>query len=416
MIKGNGKVLIGIISVAFISLIVVFLINYKGNIGQIFKNILFNNRKGNVIRNTDKNIEHPQITEEEKVNQSIEKIINEMTLEEKIGQLFIVNLEDINNNINCESFTEVMANNISKYNIGGVVFFSNNIVDRDQVKNLINDIQSNSKIELFISVDEEGGIVTRIADNASMNTTVLENMGEVGATKNYDRAYEIGSIIGREIHELGFNLDFAPVADVITNPNNTEIGIRSFGSDPSLVAGMVEQVVKGLQENQISATLKHFPGHGGSEDNSHEQFSYTFQDLDGMRAVEFLPFIAGINQGVDFIMISHMAAPNVTGNDTPSSLSPMIITDLLRNELGYNKVVTTDALNMKAVSDYYTSEEAAIMAINAGADILLMSPDFQIAYDAVINAVNENVILEERIDESVKRILRVKIERGIIKR
>lgn len=416
MSKENKKLLINLIIVAFVFICAIALIGYKENIIHMFKGISLNDGKDEGNNLEDKNIESPQISEEEKLKNEIENIINDMTIEEKIGQLFIVDLEDINNGINCTSFTETMANNISKYNLGGVIFFKHNIIDRGQVTDLINNIQNSSKIDSFISVDEEGGIVTRIADNASMNTTVLENMGEVGATKNYDRAYEIGSIIGREIHELGFNLDFAPVADVITNPNNTEIGIRSFGSDPSLVAGMVEQVVKGLQENQISATLKHFPGHGGSEDNSHEQFSYTFQDLDGMRAVEFLPFIAGIKQGVDFIMISHMAAPNVTGNDTPSSLSPMIITDLLRTELGYNKVVTTDALNMKAVSDYYTSEEAAIMAINAGADILLMSPDFQTAYDAVINAVNENVILEERIDESVKRILRVKIERGIIKR
>lgn len=415
MNKKSKKPLLSIILITMISVFVILFIGYKERLVNIFDNKSFNNDEKGDDNLQDENIEPPQISEEERINKEVQKIIDGMTLEEKIGQLFIVNLEDINDGVDCNSFTETMANNISKYNIGGVIFFSNNIVDRQQVTNLINDIQNNSKIASFISVDEEGGIVARIAENSSMETTVIENMGEIGATENYDRAYEVGKIIGSEINELGFNLDFAPVADVITNPNNTEIGIRSFGTDPNIVASMVENVVKGLQENGVSATLKHFPGHGGSEDNSHEQFSYTLQDLDGMRKVEFLPFVAGIQQGVDFIMISHMAAPNVTGENTPSSLSKVIITDLLRSELGYNKVVTTDALNMKAVSDYYTPEEAAIMAIDAGADILLMSPDFQVSYDSIINAVAEDVISEERIDESVKRILRVKIERGIIK-
>lgn len=414
MSKGNKKLLINIIIVVFISVCAVALIGYKENITNMFKGISSNDEKNEGDNSEDENIEAPQISEEEKLKNEIEDIINGMTLQEKIGQLFIVDLEDINDGVNCTSFTETMANNISKYNLGGVIFFAHNIIDRGQVTDLINNIQNSSKIDSFISVDEEGGIVARIAENNSMGTTVIENMGEIGATENYDRAYEVGRIIGSEINELGFNLDFAPVADVITNPNNTEIGIRSFGSDPSLVAGMVENVVRGLQENGVSATLKHFPGHGGSEDNSHEQYSYTLQDLDGMREAEFLPFIAGINQGVDFIMISHMAAPNVTGDDNPSSLSEIIITDLLRNELGYKKIVTTDALNMKAVSDYYTPEESAIMALKAGADILLMSPDFQAAYEAIFTAVNENVISEGRINESVRRILEVKIKRGII--
>lgn len=247
-----------------------------------------------------------------------------------------------------------------------------------------------------------------------MKVTKFENMADIGEKEDYNRAYIVGDTIGKEINELGFNLDFAPVADVITNPNNTEIGRRSFGSDPEIVANMVKEVVKGLQENNVSATLKHFPGHGGSEENSHNEFSYTPQTLEGMRKTEFLPFISGIEEDVDFIMISHISAPNVTGDNTPSSLSKTIITDLLRKELGYENIVTTDALNMKAISNYYSPKDAAIKAINAGADVLLMTPDFKNVYDHVLESVQNGTISEERINESVERILKVKIKRNIV--
>ena len=267
---------------------------------------------------------------------------------------------------------------------------------------------------MFISVDEEGGIVSRLSHIPSMGVTKFENMADIGEKENYNRAYVVGSTIGKEIHELGFNLDFAPVADVITNPKNTEIGRRSFGSNPEVVAKMVKEVLRGLQENDVSATLKHFPGHGGSEANSHNEFSYTQQTLEGMRKTEFLPFIAGIKEDVDFIMISHISAPNVIGDNTPSSLSKTIITDLLRKELGYENIVTTDALNMKAISNYYSPKDASIMAINAGADVLLMTPDFQNVYDHLLECVKNGTISEERINESVERILKVKIKRNII--
>jgi beta-N-acetylhexosaminidase len=352
--------------------------------------------------------------EENDVEKDIDNILNNMTLEEKVGQLFIVNLEDINDGLDTLYFNDDIKDSLEKYNIGGVIFFQKNIQDRNQVKDLISNIQSSSKIPLFISVDEEGGVVARIGNTPTMNTTKFEDMLEVGNSKNYDRAYEIGNTIGREIHELGFNLDFAPVADVLTNSKNTEIGTRSFGNDPEVVSKMVIKYAEGLQDSNVSATLKHFPGHGDTLENSHEGSSYTLKTLDDVRKVEFLPFKAGIEKGVDFVLVSHLSAPNITGSNVPASLSPRIIKDLLRDELNYKNIVITDALNMGAVSFNYYPGEAAITSLKAGVDILLMTPNFEDVYNQVIEAINENIISEERVDESVERILRVKLNRNIL--
>lgn len=362
----------------------------------------------------DQNKEDKEDKEDKDIEKDIDNILNNMTLEEKVGQLFIVTLEDVNNGIDCINFNEGIKKNLSKYNIGGVIFFQKNIENRSQVSDLITNIQASSKTPLFISVDEEGGIVSRIGNTPAMNTTKFEDMLEIGNSKNYERAYEVGNTIGKEIHELGFNLDFAPVADVLTNPNNTEIGTRSFGSDPKVVSDMVSQYIQGLQDSKVSATLKHFPGHGDTLEDSHKGSSYTLKTLDDIRKVELLPFKVGIEKGVDFVLVSHLSAPNITGSNVPSSLSSKIVKDLLRDELNYKNIIITDALNMGAVSLNYYPGEAAIESLKAGVDILLMTPDFEDVYNQVINAVKENTISEERIDESVRRVLKVKLKRNII--
>lgn len=354
-------------------------------------------------------------SEEDIINEKAEEILGSMALEEKVGQLFIVDFEALNGGQTSTEFNDVIQNTLKKYHVGGVIYFANNLVTREQTIKLNEELQKNSSIPMFISVDEEGGTVSRIADNENMGTTKFTSMRKIGDSRDVNKAYEVGFTIGKEINELGFNLDFAPDADVITNPNNTEIGSRSFGTDANIVSEMVPQVVKGLHENNVCAALKHFPGHGGSEANSHNEFSYTPQNLEGLRQVEFLPFKAGMKEDADFILVSHIAAPNVTGDNTPCSLSSTIITDILRNELEYDNVVITDALNMKAVSNYYTPKESSIAALKAGADMLLMPVSIDEAYNSVISACNNGTISEERLNQSVKRILKVKIKRGIIK-
>lgn len=340
-------------------------------------------------------------------------VLETMSLEEKIGQLFIVCTDSLDFSAETE-MTEEMRKNLQLYQPGGIIFFSFNIDEPEQTKTFIRDMQDSVKIPMFMGVDEEGGLVARIANNEKMGTTSFPTMKEVGETGSLEMALEMGRTIGKEISELGFNLDFAPVADVMSNEANTEIGERSFGSDPKLVADMVDEVVKGLQENDVCATLKHFPGQGSSGDDTHRGYVGMDVTIDDLRESDFLPFKRGIRTGADFVMVSHVSVDEVTGNDVPSSLSPVVVSDILRDELQFENVIVTDAMNMKSITKFYDSDEAARLAFKAGNDMILMPDDFMLALEGITEAVNEGNISEEELDEAVMRILKVKILRGII--
>ena len=340
-------------------------------------------------------------------------VLETMSLEEKIGQLFIVCTDSLDFSAETE-MTEEMKKNLQLYQPGGIIFFSFNIDEPEQTKTFIRDMQDSVKIPMFMGVDEEGGLVARIANNEKMGTTSFPTMKEVGETGSLEMALEMGRTIGKEISELGFNLDFAPVADVMSNEANTEIGERSFGSDPKLVADMVDEVVKGLQENDVCATLKHFPGQGSSGDDTHRGYVGMDVTIDDLRESDFLPFKRGIRTGADFVMVSHVSVDEVTGNDVPSSLSPVVVSDILRDELQFENVIVTDAMNMKSITKFYDSDEAARLAFKAGNDMILMPDDFMLALEGITEAVNEGNISEEELDEAVMRILKVKILRGII--
>lgn len=345
-------------------------------------------------------------------------ILENMTLEEKIGQLFMVNLELLDNRqgdyYNHQKLTKEMKKALKKYHVGGVIFFARNISTTKQTKTLIEKLQANSKVPLFISVDEEGGEVARIANNDNMRTTKFPTMEEVGEMADKEYAYNMGETIGKEIKELGFNLNFAPVADVRTNELNTEIGNRSFGSDERLVSEMVVEVVKGLQSQGVSATLKHFPGHGDASKDSHEGAVDVENDINRLRKVELVPFKAGIKAGADLIMVSHISVSRITGTTEPASLSSLVMKDMLRTEMGFDGVIITDAMNMKAITDYCDVKEVAVNCILAGADICLMPQDLPVAYEAVLEAVENGILTEKRINDSVTRILELKIKRGLI--
>jgi beta-N-acetylhexosaminidase len=209
-------------------------------------------------------------------------------------------------------------------------------------------------------------------------------------------------------------MDFAPVADVLTNPENTEIGDRAFSSSASLTAEMAARFVSGLRETGVAATLKHFPGHGGAYGDSHDGYAESARTLDELRETELLPFVAGIDAGADFVMVSHISLPGIDPSGAPSSLSSAVVTDLLRNTLGFGRIIITDALDMGAVTTMYTEAEAAVSAVRAGADMLLMPQEPEAVAAALKSAVETGELTGERIDESVLRILCVKIERGII--
>ena len=211
------------------------------------------------------------------------------------------------------------------------------------------------------------------------------------------------------MEEFGINLDFAPDADVLTNPDNTVVLDRSFGSDPVLVTQMVKAYMQGLEEHHVYGTPKHFPGHGATEGDSHKGFAYTYKTWDELEQAELVPFAGLIQDNTPFIMAGHISLPQVTGDDTPSSLSSQVLTDYLRETMGYNGIIITDALNMGAIQDNYPPDRAAVMALQAGADLLLMPADFKEAYNGVLDAVKTGELTEERIDQSLTRILGLKL-------
>lgn len=337
-----------------------------------------------------------------------------MTLEEKVGQMFVLRTSALNNGVAPKTMTDKQSEMIKQYAIGGVILFDENLSDKATLVQYLSDLQSNSKYTLFVGVDEEGGIVSRLGRHGNMDVTRFPNMAEIGATGDTSKAFDVGDTLGKQLKALGVNLDFAPIADVNTNPDNPVIGVRSFGSDANLVASMVEQEVKGLQGQNVSATLKHFPGHGDTQTDSHAGETISTQNKERLKSVEFVPFEAGIKAGVDFIMAAHIVMPNADSSGLPASLSSTMLTDILRGELGYKNIIITDSMSMGAITGYYSSADAAVLAVKAGVDILLSPVDFVGAYNAVIAAVKSGEIPESRIDESVRRIMATKNVRGLI--
>ena len=350
------------------------------------------------------------------VDEKVEKIVNNMTLEEKVGQIFMVAPEAVDKDGGSTTvFTENIEKEIEKYNLGGYILFASNIENPTQTQELINGLKKSSKIQPFVGVDEEGGRVTRIGKNSAMGVEKIEPMAQVGKSQNYERANEIGTTIGKYIKNLGFNLDFAPDTDVLTDSNNTEIGDRSFGNDPEVVGKMATEVVKGLQSENISTVLKHFPGHGGSIGNSHQGFSLSNRTEEELKNCEIVPFKTAIENGADCVMVAHMSLPNVTGDNIPATLSKKVVTDMLKTELNFKGVVFSDSMSMGAITENYGTGDACVKAVEAGIDMVLMPENLDEAYNAVLEAVKNGKISQERLDDAVSRIIKAKIQRGIIK-
>lgn len=343
-----------------------------------------------------------------------EKILESMTLEEKAAQIFFVTPEDITGVDTATVAGDATRQALETYPVGGIVYFSKNILEPEQTRSMLGNTweysQEVMKIPVWLGVDEEGGQVARVAENPQFQVTRYDSMRSIGDTGDPEQAYEAGETIASYLKDLGFNMDFAPDADVISNPQNTVIGDRSFGTDPDLVGEMTADAVAGFQDQGISACIKHFPGHGQTEGDTHEGYAYTEKTLEEMRNSDLIPFQKGIKAGTDFVMVSHISAPNAVSQDLPASLSSEFITDLLRGKMGYDGIIITDAMNMGAITDRYDSAQAAVMAFQAGADMILMPEDFQSAYEGILQAVNSGTISEERLDQSVMRILETKLE------
>ena len=350
---------------------------------------------------------------DEQTEEKAQNMMEHMSLEEKIYQLFVVTPEQLTGVSTVTMAGDTTRAALEAQPVGGIVFFAPNLLNREQTITMIQNMQSYSKTGLFIAVDEEGGSVMRLGNNSEMGITAIPSMESVGDTEDISQAYRVGNTIGSEISQLGFNLDFAPVADVNSNPNNTVIGSRAFGTDPEKVAEMVAACVKGFRDSGMVCTLKHFPGHGDTEEDSHYGEAKSWKTLDELRTCELRPFQAGIEAGASMIMVGHITLPNVT-EEIPATLSHDIVTGILREEMKYNGIIITDSMAMNAIANWYSSDEAAVKAIQAGCDMILMPYQLESAVNGIETAVNSGDITEERIEESVLRILKAKLEAGII--
>ena len=364
------------------------------------------NQEDQVVVEAPVETEEPVVEEEKsQLDEIVDACIAEMPLEDKVAGLFIITPEALTGTDVAIKAGDTTKEKLSQYAVGGLIDAKQNIKSADQLKEMISGTQGFSKYPLFIGIDEEGGSVSRIAESGLADN--VGTMGDIGTSGDPSKAKEAGSAIAAYLSEYGFNLDFAPVADVILEGNSI-IGDRSFGSNAGDDAAMVSACVEGLQEGDVSACLKHFPGLGSTTEDTHEGMATSEKTKEDFETTDFLSFQGGIDAGADFVMVSHLSVPNITGDNTPSSLSDKMITDILRGELGFNGIVITDAMDMKAVTDYYTSDEAAVKALQAGADMILMPEDFEAAYQGVLDAVNNGTLSEERINESLQRIYRVK--------
>lgn len=346
--------------------------------------------------------------------QLAEQILNSMTLEEKLWQLFFVAPEALTGEEAVTESSEALQQALAEKPVGGVILFARNLISREQTMALLADVQSASRLAPFLGVDEEGGTVSRVGANSAMGVTQLQDMSIYGASGDASALYGDLYDLAQSLNELGFNVDFAPVADVTTGSDENPMKLRSFSSDPERCASMVSVSVGALQDGGVAACLKHFPGYGTATADDHNGSVSLDRTLEQLEQTEFVPFSAGIGKGAYFVMVSHLSVPAVTGDDTPADLSEKLVTELLRNTLHFQNVVITDAHNMGSIAQNYTPAEAAVAALRAGVDMVLMPQNLQGAYDGVTKAIADGVLTEDRIDRSVLRILNVKIQLGLL--
>ena len=355
----------------------------------------------------------------------VESQLKGMTLREKVGQMFYVRPECLDTTIHfnrsggvdesvdditkirLQAVNETMRGVNGKYPVGGIILYAHNIEDEAQLARFIPEIRALNGSPL-LCIDEEGGRVARIGRNSNFKVKTYESMGAIGATGDPKNAYECGNTIGTYLHRYGFDIDFAPVADVNTNPENIVIGARAFSDKPEIAAPMVTNYLQGLKDAGVVGCIKHFPGHGDTKADTHFGYASSQKTWGEMLSCEMVTFNAGIQWGCQLIMTAHISAPKVTGSDIPSTMSSVILQDKLRRELGYQNIIITDAMEMGAITQQYSNGEAAVGCIKAGVDIVLGPQVFTEAFDAVVKAVEDGTISQQRIDESVRRILKLK--------
>lgn len=338
------------------------------------------------------------------LDQEIDRKIASMTLEQKVAQLFIVQPGTL------DEIGEEGVDAIGQYPVGGFLFMGGNVEDPNQIQSALSAAKQRSRdaidLPIFLCVDEEGGSVTRIADDPDFGIADVGDMQAIGATGDANVARDAARYIGSYLADLGFNVDFAPVADLASG--NDSMAARSFGTDVNLTSSMVRAQVEGFTQTGMLCAVKHFPGIGGIEEDSHTASIFNHQTIDEIRATSLKPFAASIEAGAPFVMVGHLSTPEAAGNDTPASVSKTWLTDILRDEMGFEGIIITDSLGMAAVYERYSQHDLGALALQAGADMLLKPDDFLGMYQGVLEAIARGDLTEKRIDESVERVLRAK--------
>jgi beta-N-acetylhexosaminidase len=330
------------------------------------------------------------------------EILSDMSLKEKIGQMILAGISET-------SLTSNTKDLVNNYHVGGIIFYANNLENPQQTVQLLNEMKSENapnRLPLLLSVDQEGGKVSRLPGDLIDTPT----NAKIGAINNTQFSYEIGTLLGKELNAFGFNLDFAPVLDVNSNPNNPIIGDRSFGNNADIVSELGIKTMEGIQSQNVVSVIKHFPGHGDTSVDSHLDLPKVNKSLEELKALELIPFTRAINNGADVVMVAHILLPQLDAT-FPSSMSENIITGILRKQLGFNGVVMTDDMTMKAITNNYDIGKAAVESVKAGSDIVMVAHDYNkvvSTIDALQAAVEAGEISEERINESVSRIIQLK--------
>lgn len=353
--------------------------------------------------------ETTEVTEEEKPS-LVDETLAGMTLHEKVCQMMFVTPEELTGEDGVTVAGDATRQALENYPVGGIVYFAKNLESQDQVKEMIDNSQKYSSIGLFVATDEEGGVVNRLMD--TVGTTYIGSMyyyKDDGDETAYENAYTIAN----DMSALGFNLDFAPVADVWSNPDNTVIGERAYSDDYAQAAELVGNAVKGFNDGGVMCTLKHFPGHGDTAEDSHYSSAYVHRTKEEIMADEMQPFRSGIEAGAEFVMVGHLIVPDI--DEVPATLSYKIATGILRDELKFEGVAITDSFEMESIADNYSVDDAVVMSVKAGMDMILQPKNMTSAVNSIEQAVADGELSEDRIDESVRRILTLKESRGLLK-
>ncbi|PYE42352.1 beta-N-acetylhexosaminidase [Paenibacillus barcinonensis] len=341
---------------------------------------------------------------------TVKQRLGQMSLRDKIGQMLLCGFHGTEPKDEVEKL-------LRGYPMGGVVYFARNVVSPEQVERLssgLQDIaQASGNVPLWVAIDQEGGMVARITQGIAL----MPGQMAIAAAGSRQDAYEAARISGMELRSMGINMNFAPVLDVNNNANNPVIGVRSFGESPEAVAEFGAATIAGFQNAGIAATAKHFPGHGDTDTDSHLDLPVITHDRARVDQVELAPFRAAVAEGTDAMMSAHIYFPALEPERLPVTLSHAVLTGLLRKELGYEGMIVTDCMEMNAIAVHYGTVDAAVLAVEAGADMVLISHTAELqmqAFEALMGAVDSGRISERRINESVKRLLTYKAKRGLL--